>query len=55
MKKLSVLALLLFLAASTSGFAIRTRLPFIEDDYPRALAEASRRKLPVFVEVWAPW
>ena len=30
-------------------------LPFIEDDYPRALAEAQAKKLPLFVDVWAPW
>ncbi|MBZ5537205.1 MAG: hypothetical protein LAO31_14720 [Acidobacteriia bacterium] len=52
MKKLSMWVLLSMLA--TSAFAT-TRLPFIEDDYPRALFEAKRQKLPVFVEVWAPW
>jgi len=30
-------------------------LPFIEDDYPRALAEARAAKRPIFVEAWAPW
>jgi len=30
-------------------------LPFIEDDYGRALAEAKAKKLPLFVDVWAPW
>jgi len=30
-------------------------LPFIEDDYGRALAEARARKVPLVVEVWAPW
>jgi hypothetical protein len=30
-------------------------LPFIEDDYARAVAEAKRRKLPLFVDSWAPW
>ena len=30
-------------------------LPFVEDDYPRALAEARRRKVPLFVDAWAPW
>jgi len=30
-------------------------LPFIEDDYPRALSEARERQVPVFVEAWAPW
>lgn len=30
-------------------------LPFIKDDYPRALSQASARKLPLFVDAWAPW
>jgi tetratricopeptide (TPR) repeat protein len=30
-------------------------IAFIEDDYPRALAEARARKLPLFVDAWAPW
>ena len=30
-------------------------LPFIQDDYARALAEARARKVPIFIEAWAPW
>lgn len=30
-------------------------LPFIEDDYPAALAQAQTRHRPLFVETWAPW
>ncbi|MCU1280701.1 MAG: Tetratricopeptide repeat domain protein [bacterium] len=30
-------------------------LPFIEDDYGRAVAEAKKSKLPIFVDAWAPW
>ena len=30
-------------------------LPFIEDDYPRALELARQRKIPIFVDSWAPW
>jgi hypothetical protein len=33
----------------------RMVLPFIRDDYTRALAEARARKLPLFIEAWAPW
>jgi len=33
----------------------KASLPFIRDDYPKALAEAKAKKLPLFVEVWAPW
>ncbi len=40
---------------AASGPAAKPALPFIEDDYPRALAEARAKKLPIFVETWAPW
>lgn len=30
-------------------------LPFVENDYARALAEARQRNVPLFVELWAPW
>ena len=30
-------------------------LPFIEDDLPRALAEAKKSGKPIFVDSWAPW
>ena len=30
-------------------------LPFIENDYARALARAKTNNLPMFVDVWAPW
>jgi hypothetical protein len=30
-------------------------LPFIEDDYPKALARAKAESLPLFVDAWAPW
>ena len=29
--------------------------PVISDDYARARSEAIERKVPVFVDVWAPW
>jgi len=32
-----------------------TGLSFIEDDYPRALADAKARHVPIFVDAWAPW
>jgi hypothetical protein len=30
-------------------------LPWVEDEYTRAVADAKARKLPLFVESWAPW
>jgi thiol-disulfide isomerase/thioredoxin len=32
-----------------------SRVTFIDNDYPRALAEAKRRGVPLFVDAWAPW
>ena len=50
-------------AATTTGAAKSTSaaktpamvMPWIEDDYAKAISEAKARKLPVFVESWAPW
>ena len=43
-------------AAGPTAVASRpTVFPFIHDDYPRAVAEAKRRKLPIFVDAGAPW
>ncbi len=55
--RLSLVALAIALAAplSAAGTDVRPTLPFIEDDYPKAMAEARAKKLPVFVEAWAPW
>ena len=50
MSMLATSALLLALAP-----AHPTALPFIDDDYPRALAEAKAKDLPLFIEMWAPW
>jgi len=50
MSMLATAALLLALAP-----AHQTALPFIEDDYGKALAEAKAKNLPLFIEAWAPW
>jgi tetratricopeptide (TPR) repeat protein len=42
-------------ASTPAGATHAAALPFIEDDYPRALAEAKKRGLPLFVDAWAPW
>ena len=33
----------------------RKALPFVVDDYAKALDEARAQKLPLFIEAWAPW
>jgi hypothetical protein len=43
------------LLAASAGAARPPILPFIEDDAPRAEALARSKKLPIFVEAWAPW
>ena len=30
-------------------------LPFIENDYSKALTRAKTRNVPLFVDAWAPW
>jgi hypothetical protein len=50
---------LLGLALASLGAApshpAKSVLPFILDDYPKALAEARARKVPIFIETTAPW
>jgi len=41
--------------ATGERVAVGEVLPFIHDDYPKALAEAKRRNKPLFVDAWAPW
>jgi hypothetical protein len=52
-KKFRELGTLLLL--SICSVATASNLPFINDDYPKALTTAKQRHLPIFVEVWAPW
>jgi hypothetical protein len=57
-KTVMALAAGLAIAASAAGDAAprpRPAVPFIEDDYAGALAQARVKKLPIFVEAWAPW
>jgi len=50
-------AVVLALLAAGPGRAadVERVLPFIADDYAKALAEARQQKLPLFIEAWAPW
>jgi hypothetical protein len=50
-----VFALAAPLAVAGAGAAAGRALPFVEDDYPKARALARSKKLPIFVEAWAPW
>ena len=42
-------------AVAAAGESPKEALPFIEDDYARAVREATKNKLPIFVDAWAPW
>ncbi len=42
-------------ASATTTSAPKEALPFIADDYPKALAAARAAKKPIFFEAWAPW
>lgn len=50
-----VVAVLVSCGAAFASETAKPVLPWIQDDYPRALAEARARKLPLFIETWAPW
>ena len=56
MRKRSLVILLLLLVQTSAAIAAeKSRVPFRPDDYAGALAEAKAKKLPLFVEAWAPW
>ena len=57
MRKFASLAALVVAAAPAFAATepARTVLPFIENDYPRAVSEARAKKLPIFADAWAPW
>ena len=40
---------------SAAPSASRAVLPWVEDDYSKALAQARAKNVPIFVEAWAPW
>ena len=42
-------------ASPAAAAELTPALPFIENDYDTALNRAREAKLPLFVEVWAPW
>jgi hypothetical protein len=54
-RTVSVLLLLASGAQALPAPAAAKRLPFVDDDYARAIRDARARGVPVFVEAWAPW
>ena len=50
-----LLACLLSMPGASRAAPAKPVLPWIDDDYARAVAAAQARKLPMFVESWAPW
>src|SRR5512147_2252507 len=42
-------------ASSTLAAEVEKTLPFVADNYPKALAEARAQRLALFIEAWAPW
>ena len=47
--------ILLILALTAVPALAKEVLPFIDNDYTKALAEAKRKNVPLFVDAWAPW
>ena len=47
-----ILAVVVLVLASAAAHA---ELPFIENDYKKAVARAQAKNVPIFVEAWAPW
>jgi hypothetical protein len=54
LKTLSAMVVGMALALPLAA-APREVLPFISDDYSKALTQAKAKKRPIFVEAWAPW
>ena len=55
MHRFAPAALALGLLADPATAQIDKVLPFVADDYTKALSEARAQKLPLFIEAWAPW
>jgi hypothetical protein len=46
--------LLLLLVLAVPVYA-KEVVPFIENDYAKALAQAKKKNVPIFTDAWAPW
>jgi len=47
--------LLLILLLTAVPVLAKEVLPFIDNDYAKALAQAKKKNVPIFVDAWAPW
>jgi hypothetical protein len=47
--------LLLFILLIAPVARAKEVLPFIDNDYTKAVAQAKAKHVPIFVEAWAPW
>jgi len=52
MKRTIIAVALLALSTAASAKEV---VPFIENDYSKALAQARTKNKPIFVDAWAPW
>ncbi len=50
-----VLLALTLSAVPRESMAPKFSVPFVENDYSKALADAQTRNIPIFVDMWAPW
>lgn len=50
MRRIALITALLF-----GALHAHAELPFIENDYAKAVARARAKDIPIFVEAWAPW
>jgi len=54
--KIKVVITILLLMYSGATFGKTSRgLPFINNNFDKALLEAKQRNVPLFIDVWAPW
>ena len=54
MRAKHVAAVMLLLASAAVANA-KEVLPFVENDYSRAVTRAKAGHLPLFIDAWAPW
>jgi len=54
--KIKIVTAIVVLLLSSARFETSAKgLPFINDNFGKALHEAKQRNLPLFIDVWAPW